>query len=333
MGLALLSGCGSNGGGGGNSDLAEPPATANLSGTVSYKGLPLSGATVYAWSTNNNAMVKTTATDANGSYTITGLGDTGDVPQEYQFWAMKTGYGFYPSVASSAKVVRAGTNGQFAGLNTSNPPIVFTVIDWIPSYGYGGTLSGANFAAYDGANPPVTVAATGQSASYAAGDDRPALRKGVAWPATRFTDNQDGTVTDHLTGLIWLKNAGCFNPTNWDTALTDVNTLASGECGLADGSAAGAWRLPNMNELESLIDVSASNPALPAANHFTGVSTGVYWTSTAIWGGGWGGVNDPASEAWVIRLSDGSYVNDEVSNVMATSNNAVWAVKAQVPAR
>ena len=108
--------------------------------------------------------------------------------------------------------MRAGMNGQFAGLNTSNPPIVFTVIDWIPSYGYGGTLSGANFAAYDGTNPPVTIAATGQSASYAGGDDG-ALREGVAWPATRFTDNQDGTVIDHLTGLMWLKNAGCFNPT------------------------------------------------------------------------------------------------------------------------
>ena len=35
-------------------------------------------------------------------------------------------------------------------------------------------------------------------------------KKGVAWPNPRFTDNGNGTVTDNLTGLIWLKNANCF---------------------------------------------------------------------------------------------------------------------------
>ncbi len=30
------------------------------------------------------------------------------------------------------------------------------------------------------------------------------------WTGTRFTDNVDGTVTDNLTGLVWLKNANCF---------------------------------------------------------------------------------------------------------------------------
>ena len=35
------------------------------------------------------------------------------------------------------------------------------------------------------------------------------LQKGVAWPNPRFTDNGDGTVTDNLTGLIWLKHASC----------------------------------------------------------------------------------------------------------------------------
>ena len=74
----------------------------------------------------------------------------------------------------------------------------------------------------------------------------------------------DGTVTDHLTGLIWLKNAGCFTPALFAAALTDANQLASGACGLTDGSKAGDWRLPNINELESMVDVSESNPALSA---------------------------------------------------------------------
>jgi hypothetical protein len=37
---------------------------------------------------------------------------------------------------------------------------------------------------------------------------------GVAWPNPRFTDNSDGTVTDNLTGLIWLKNANCTDKFN-----------------------------------------------------------------------------------------------------------------------
>ncbi len=39
-----------------------------------------------------------------------------------------------------------------------------------------------------------------------------------------------------------------------DNALTESNTLNSGECGLTDGSDVGDWRLPNVKELQSLID-------------------------------------------------------------------------------
>ena len=41
---------------------------------------------------------------------------------------------------------------------------------------------------------PAPVPKTGQTISYAAGDDG-ALQKGVTWPVPRFTDNGDGTVT------------------------------------------------------------------------------------------------------------------------------------------
>ena len=65
----------------------------------------------------------------------------------------------------------------------------------------------------------MSLAATGQTTSYVAEDDA-ALKKGVSWPSARFTDNQNGKVTDNLTGLIWMKNAGCFTPALWDTAFT-----------------------------------------------------------------------------------------------------------------
>jgi hypothetical protein len=56
---------------------------------------------------------------------------------------------------------------------------------------------------------PAAVERTGQTMSFAAGDDGD-IKAGVPFPSPRFTDNGDGTVTDHLTGLIWLKNAYCF---------------------------------------------------------------------------------------------------------------------------
>ncbi len=105
------------------------------------------------------------------------------------------------------------------------------------------------------------------------------LQKGVEWPDPRFTDNLDGTITDHLTGLIWLKDANCFGERTWAEALSDCNGLADTACGLSDGSRPGAWRLPNAKELLSLIDYGSALPALPSGHPFANVE-GTYWSST-----------------------------------------------------
>ena len=42
----------------------------------------------------------------------------------------------------------------------------------------------------------------------------------TAWRThQRFTDNNDGTVTDNQSGLIWLKNANCFDKQDWSALL------------------------------------------------------------------------------------------------------------------
>ena len=109
------------------------------------------------------------------------------------------------------------------------------------------------------------VPKTGQTAYYGTNDDG-TLEKGVAWPTPRFTDNGNGTVTDKLTGLVWLKDANCMGFKTWDDALAAANGLADGQCGLADGSKPLDWRLPNVRELASLIDYGNQNPALPGAH-------------------------------------------------------------------
>jgi len=40
-----------------------------------------------------------------------------------------------------------------------------------------------------------------------------------------------------------------------------------------------AWRLPNINELESLVDCGQYNPALPMHHPLTAVQN-IYWSST-----------------------------------------------------
>ena len=320
-GLSLLSACG-----GGNDNHipvnknpGQPPSSNTISGTVQFKGAPLAGATVTLWLTNTNTIEQTATTGANGTYSFSGLSAWGNVTAVYQLWASKSGYGFYPSVGSGAKVIRFDHTGNYQGNGVTDTAIYLTVIqfDSLPN----DSLTGADFNAYDGSNPLVKLPATGQTVSYAGGDDGSSA-KGTAWTATRYAGNPDGTVTDNLTGLIWLKNAGCLTPAVYAAALTDVSQLASGACGLTDGSKAGDWRLPNINELESLIDISASNPALTPGNPFTNVSNAIYWSSTSYFGGQAG-----SPDAWVIRMSDGRYMNDSGSNVKSTQANEVWAVR------
>jgi hypothetical protein len=143
------------------------------------------------------------------------------------------------------------------------------------------------------------------------------VRAGVPWPNPRFTDNGNGTVTDNLTGLIWLKNANCFGQLYWASAIPSSNSLASGACGLTDGSHAGDWRLPNVNELESLVN---SEPTICAAwlngLGFTNVQTSWYWSSST-------GASS-TGEAWVVDMLGGSMEYGSKSyNV-----GCVWPVRA-----
>src|SRR5512133_3171773 len=167
----------------------------------------------------------------------------------------------------------------------------------------------------------IQLPRTGQALSYAAGDDG-SLQKGVAVTGPRFSDNTDGTVTDNLTGLIWLKNAQCnFGDSvndaytqSWSDALAVSNALASGRCGLSDGSKAGEWRLPNVNELESLVDISHAGPALSVAHPFSGVQSHVYWSSTTHAGN--------TGSAWTVNFDSGL----ELDFTKALSYG-VWAVR------
>ncbi|KJR43503.1 protein of unknown function DUF1566 [Candidatus Magnetoovum chiemensis] len=114
---------------------------------------------------------------------------------------------------------------------------------------------------------------TGQTISYRTGDDG-YVWAGVEWPEPRFTDNNDGTVTDNLTGLMWLNDANCFGSMIWQPALDTVSDFNSNpnnyNCFGYNGSYSD-WRLPNIKELRSLVDYSNYGPALPTGHPFVNV--------------------------------------------------------------
>ena len=144
---------------------------------------------------------------------------------------------------------------------------------------------------------PAPVEKTWQNTSYAIGDDG-YYQRGVEWSIYRYTDNGDGTVTDNLTGLIWLKNANCWGTLPWDQALTYTNGLLSGQCGLTDLSNPGDWRMPNVKEMTSLIDYNSYAPAVWWSYFFYNVEPAhYYWSSTT-----YASVN---GNVWLVYMHDG----------------------------
>jgi hypothetical protein len=169
-----------------------------------------------------------------------------------------------------------------------------------------------------------------------------------------YVDCGNGTVTDNRTGLVWLANANCIGSAGggtgtplglveWNTAIEFVAGLsdkpvgsaaAADDCGLSDGSSAGDWRLPSVEEWEVMIaqavalgctDSGFGGPSITddsgascwqegPGNSFTGVVSSHYWSASVL-------PSLPAF-AWTARTYLG--------NVFPASKSAhlyAWAVR------
>ncbi|MCX5885947.1 MAG: DUF1566 domain-containing protein [Proteobacteria bacterium] len=137
---------------------------------------------------------------------------------------------------------------------------------------------------YDTAGVEIPCTGTGQDGE---------IQAGVAWPDPRFTTNVDTTITDNLTGLVWAPN-GNIMPTRdpgWDTDYTvnDNDGMVTWQHALdyvaklnsEDYLGHTDWRLPNVNELESLFNAGeADNAAWINTQGFANVQANYYWSST-----------------------------------------------------
>ena len=106
-------------------------------------------------------------------------------------------------------------------------------------------------------------------------------------PDVDFIDNGNGTVTDNLTGLIWQQIDEGTRRT-WQNAIDYCDNLIWGD--------SESWRLPNIKELESIVDRSSYNPSIDSLFHNTQTREG-YWSSTS-------SVAKP-DYSWAVSFSDG----------------------------
>jgi hypothetical protein len=156
---------------------------------------------------------------------------------------------------------------------------------------------------YNADGTEIPCSGTGQDGDF---------QVGVDWPEPRFTVSGD-CVTDNLTGLMWAKDANLPNGTRtWQGALDYVASMnaGSGLCGHKD------WRLPNVNELESLINSGeADTSTWLNSRGFSNVQSSDYWSSTSYVGN--------ADWAWLGDMWYGY-----VSSYGESSSFYVWPVRS-----
>lgn len=90
-----------------------------------------------------------------------------------------------------------------------------------------------------------------------------------------FADNGDGTTTDKATGLMWAQDDS-GEALDWASSLAYANTAnESNYLGYND------WRVPNVKELQSIVDYSGVYPAIDTSFFNITDIDSYFWTSTS----------------------------------------------------
>ena len=243
LAISMLVGCGSD-----------------ISGTITYEWAPLGGVTVLLTGT---PFETTTTTNGNGVYAFFEL-----VPGGYTVTPSSSSYAFDPA-SQFVQIAAAGTSAINIDFEVSEVLVCFD--DDGDGYGY---------PAHDSCDHPEFDCDDSDGNSYPGACE--ILDDGIdqdcdgrdALSSDPFTDNCDGTVTDNVSGLIWLQNAGAFGQATWDNAKATAAALDEGDfTWLTDGSSAGEWRLPTKEEWEAF-------PTYDSDMFYGLYDDSNYWSST-----------------------------------------------------
>ena len=99
------------------------------------------------------------------------------------------------------------------------------------------------------------------------------------------------TLTDNTTGLVWQR---CASGQSWTGSSCSGTTTTRAWAAAVSGAPAG-WRLPNVKELESMVERRCASPAVDAGA-FPGVPAVSFWSSTPV---------------WAVNFSDGSVLSGQ----------------------
>ncbi len=89
--------------------------------------------------------------------------------------------------------------------------------------------------------------------------------------ASEYVDNGDGTVTDQASGLIWQQPHEHEQRT-WKQAVNYCNNLTLGD--------SNNWRLPAVDELESLINKDRFAPSIDT-HYFNDTISAYFWSTSS----------------------------------------------------
>ncbi len=125
--------------------------------------------------------------------------------------------------------------------------------------------------------------------------------------AGNYVDNNDGTITDNSTGLMWQKKAPDEEMT-WKEALEYCERTLE----LGDHT---DWRLPTIKELQSIVDYETYAPAIDEAV-FLNTKSSFYWSGT---------INASNTDtAWGVDFYSGNDYGDD-----KTKDHHVRAVRSE----
>ncbi|MDM8544153.1 DUF1566 domain-containing protein [Desulfococcaceae bacterium HSG9] len=241
---------------------------------------------------------------------------SGEVMTGKKFWGLTAGeWGLQTGILATQTPDNTTVNqsaGNYVAFDLSavdTDLIAGNIKDTVEIFGVTGTYTG---------DYPAPVPDTGMA--------EPGLN-GVDWPNPRFTVNGDGTVTDELTGLMWLQDANCISKqwTDVDTSAKVTNLVDTALPVCANYTAVYSdWRLPTLRELQSLVYYGDYDPAVPNTAGigkwdtdgapFNAVQSAYCWSGTTTAGG--------AGYAWSVSMNDGV-----VSADVKTLTYYVWPVR------
>lgn len=135
-----------------------------------------------------------------------------------------------------------------------------------------------------------------------------ACNNAISSTSSHLKDNNDGTVSDKKTGLVWRKcsegqtwsiaDNSCYNSPegyDWKEALQraeNINNALAGETlGKTD------WRVPNIKELASILELKCQQPSINILVFPTTLSA-IYVSSSSL-------VTD-GNYVWYVHFNDGS---------------------------